>query len=139
MKILFALAVVLTLRAGIHFLLTGRSAGVFSVLSAAAVLISFASVISFIALYFYELPTHHCPFCLLQKEYHYIGYLLYPALLVGGIAGMSVGVIERIKGSESLRTVMPGLEKRLCLISMAGYMLFAGISVYPMIFSDFVL
>jgi hypothetical protein len=139
MKILFALAVVLTLRAGIHFFLTGRSAGVFSVLSAAAVLISFASVISFIALYFYELPTHHCPFCLLQKEYHYIGYLLYLALLVGGIAGTSVGVIERFKGSESLRTVMPGLEKRLCLISMAGYMLFAGISVYPMIFSDFVL
>jgi hypothetical protein len=29
----------------------------------------------------------------LQKEYHFIGYLLYLMLLLGGLAGMGVGVL----------------------------------------------
>jgi len=139
MKILFFLSMLLVVRTGIHFLLTGRAARTFSTLSVAAGIISLFSVVSFISLYFYELPTHHCPFCLLQREYSYIGYLLYLALYVGGIMGASVGVLERSKESGSLEAVIPFLQKRLCLLSMAGYMCFAALSAYPMVFSDFVL
>lgn len=32
--------------------------------------------------YIYELPTHICPFCILQKEYGYIGYFIYTNLLL---------------------------------------------------------
>ncbi len=35
------------------------------------------ALIRFFSPYIYELPTHLCPFCLLQKEYYFIGYLLY--------------------------------------------------------------
>ena len=55
----------------------------------------FASIISliiFFGTYIYELPTHHCPFCMLQKDYHYIGYLLYSFLYVGTFYGMMVGL-----------------------------------------------
>jgi len=139
MKILFFLAMVLVVRTGIHFFLTGRAAGTFSTLAVAAMIISLLSVLSFIALYFYELPTHHCPFCLLQKEYSYLGYPLYLALYIGGIMGASVGVLDRLKGKESLKALIPALQKRLCLASMAGYLFFVVIAVYPMVFSDFVL
>jgi len=41
------------------------------------------AILSFISVYFYELPTHHCPFCILQKEYGYVGYPLYLTLFGG--------------------------------------------------------
>jgi len=136
-QIIFFLSVVLTIRVGIQFYLTGRSANLFSYFSAWLFLISLVSIISFISLYFYEMPTHHCPFCLLQKEYHYIGYPLYLSLFAGGTAGIGIGVLERVMGAASLASVIPRLQKRLCLFSMINYVIFALITAYPMIFSDF--
>jgi hypothetical protein len=83
------------------------------------------------------MPTHHCPFCLLQKEYHYIGYPLYLSLFTAGITGIGVGVLERVKGAASLTSVIPPIQKKLCLFSMIGYAIFALITSFPMIFSDF--
>ena len=85
------------------------------------------------------MPTHHCPFCLLQKDYHYIGYPLYLSLFLAGITGMGTGVIELLKGPRSLAMVIPTLQRRLCLFSMAGFLIFTLIATYPMIFTDFVL
>ena len=99
--------------------------------------VSLVAVIAAISVYFYQLPTHHCPFCLLQREYFYIGYPLYLALSVGAIPGMSVGVLERFRTTASLQAVVPALQKRLCLASMTGYAVFTLIALYPMVFSDF--
>ena len=137
--ILFFLTLVLILRIGIHFLVTGRGARWFGRLATWALVLSVASVISFISVYYYELPTHHCPFCLLQKDYHYIGYALYLSLLPAGIFGAAVGVLERFSTKDSLREIVPVLQKRLCILSMSAYVLFMIISLYPMVFSDFVL
>ncbi len=41
-----------------------------------------AGIISFVSLYVYEHPHHHCPFCLLKAEYGYQGYWLYIPLFV---------------------------------------------------------
>ena len=138
-KVLFYLSVVLTLRSGIHFLVTGKAARVFAYFSTWLFVFSFVAVISFISLYFYELPTHHCPFDLLQWEYDYIGYPLYLFLFSAGITGAGAGVIDRFKDASSLKSVIPGLQKRLCLFSMIGYTVFTLIATYPMIFSDFIL
>ena len=137
--ILFFLGVVLTLRTGIHFLVTGKAAGIFSLFAAAVTVLGFISVVSVISVYYYELPTHHCPFCILQKEYHYIGYPLYFSLLLAGVSGIGVGAMERLKGPESLRQVMPGLQRRLTMISMVSFLVFTGIALYPMVFSAFIL
>ena len=90
-------------------------------------------------MYFYELPTHHCPFCLLQRDYHYIGYALYLSLLPAGIFGAGVGVLQRFSAQASLERIIPVLQKRLCILSMIAYLAFIMISLYPIIFSDFVL
>jgi len=138
-EILFFSGMLLTFRTGIHFWVTGRAAGVFSLLAIGVLILSAVSVVSFISVYYYELPTHHCPFCLLQKEYHYIGYPLYIFLFSGGIAGAGVGVLHRLRGPDSLKEVMPSIQKRLCLVSMGSYLGVVLIAVYPMVFSDFVL
>lgn len=137
MRIAFYLSVILTLRVGIHVLVTGRGATAFGLLSGVSTVVSLAAVVSFISPYYYELPTHHCPFCLLQKEYHFIGYPLYLSLFLAGITGMGAGVIDRLKGSQSLSEVIPALQKRLSMFSMTGFITFAVIATYPMMFGDF--
>ena len=136
-KVLLYLGVVLVLRTGVHVIVTGRGARIFSFLSTGMMVFSIAAVIAVISVYYYELPTHHCPFCLLQGEYHYIGYPLYLALFTAGITGAGVGVIDRFKGVPSLKAVIPQLQKRLCIWSIAGFVVFTAIATYPMIFSDF--
>ena len=137
-RIVFYLAVILTMRVGIHVLATGRGAAVFGLLAGLTTVVSLVAVVAFISLYFYQMPTHHCPFCLLQKDYHYIGYPLYLSLFSAGITGMGAGVIERLKG-PSLAQVVPDLRRRLCLFSMAGFFIFTLLATYPMIFTDFAL
>ena len=45
--------------------------------------LAYYAVVYFFGTYIYELPTHKCPFCMLQKEYGYVGYLLWGLLLFG--------------------------------------------------------
>jgi len=133
----FYLSVAMVFRTGIHFYVTGRAARVFSYASNWMLFFSLMAIISFIAVYFYELPTHHCPFCLLQREYRFIGYPLYLSLFVAGILGAGTGCIDRYRTIDSLRSIVPSLQKRLCLASMIGYALFTGLATYPLVFSDF--
>jgi len=136
-KVVMLIGFILLLRFGIHLQLTGRGGRLFGWISTAFFIFGLASVVAVVSVYYYELPTHHCPFCLLQGEYHYIGYPLYIALFVGGIAGAGAGVIDRWKDLASLRQAVPRLQKRLGLWSMLGFAVFILISIYPMVFSDF--
>jgi hypothetical protein len=122
---------------GIHVYVTGKGARLFSCFSTGLFFLSLTAVISFISLYFYELPTHHCPFCILHKEYHYIGYLMYLSLFGAGIAGGGLGVIDRFRDVVSLKKTVPLVVKRLCFTSIVGYAVLAIISMYPIIFCDF--
>lgn len=138
-EVAFYLGISLTIGAGVRVLVKGRGAGSFSVLAAGAMVLSLISVISFISVHYYELPTHHCPFCILQSEYHSIGYPLYLSLFLGGVTGLAVGTIERLKGPASLAEVIPAIQRRLTVISIAAYLIFVSLATYPLVFSDFVL
>jgi len=108
---------------------------VFSIAGLAALLVSIAALVSIISPYIYELPTHHCPFCILQREYSYIGYFIYVFLLGGAIPGMAVGALLPFRHIESLRAVLPPVLRRLTLVSLAFYALFAFVSAYAVAFS----
>lgn len=116
-------------------LLKGRAGYLFSTAATVTFLIAAASVLSFICLYFYELPSHHCPFCLLQKEYGYIGYVLYLTLFGGAVAGLGVGVLMPFRKVGSLARIIPDLQRRLTLVTLLCYLLFTLIVVWKMIFS----
>ncbi len=136
---IFYLLVALTAGTGIYFCRTEKLAGVFSGLSIMVLPVGLASILSFISVYFYQQPTHHCPFCLLKKEYHHVGYILYLALFTGGVAGAGTGIIDRFKTHVSIEKVVPKIQKQLCRVSLIGYGLFVGISACPILFSDFML
>jgi hypothetical protein len=93
--------------------------GAYSLLSAVAFLTTVVAVVSFVSLYVYEHPHHHCPFCLLKAEYGYTGYLLYVPLFFGTVLGLGAGAVRRFAGVASLATVVPGLTRRLVGGSLA--------------------
>jgi hypothetical protein len=139
MKVAFYLSVASTVGLGFYFYLKGRGGYLFASLSATALFISILSIISFISLYYYELPTHHCPFCILQREYGYVGYALYAALLGGGVSGMGVGLLMPFRKIGSLSEGLPSLQKRLALVSSILFAIFAVMVTLRMIFTDFIL
>ncbi|WP_455757832.1 hypothetical protein [Sulfurimonas sp.] len=51
-------------------------------LSFVFVYLSYYAIVYFFSAYIYELPTHKCPFCMLQMEYNYIGYFIYISLSI---------------------------------------------------------
>lgn len=136
-QIAFYVLFFLTVRVGMHFLRTGRPARLFSLLAAVLFIFSLFSVISFISVLYYELPSHHCPFCLLQGEYGYVGFPLYAFLFLAGIAGLGMGVLDRHRRIPSLVDVIPATQRRLALAAMIGFTLFALMATYPVISSDF--
>lgn len=124
-----------TIALGVLFYLKGKGAYLFSLGSLIFFCISIIALISFISVYFYELPTHHCPFCILQQEYGYVGYGIYAALLLGTICGLGVGSIIPFRKFESLTEVLPRIQKRLALISILSYSTFCLIVVCGIVFS----
>ena len=56
------------------------------------ILISYYAVVYFFGTYIYELPTHKCPFCMLQPEYYYVGYILWGSLFMGSYIGLGDAV-----------------------------------------------
>ncbi len=119
--------------AGILLLRTKRGAAVFSAFSLAFLLVAVASLVSLFCLYIYELPTHHCPFCLLQREHGFVGYPLYGALLGGAISGLGVGALEPFRHQKSLAEALPWMQARLAwtALSLAGlFTLIVGIWMF---------
>jgi hypothetical protein len=114
-----------TVATGLYFLKRGGKSGMaFSALSLGSLVVSVIALISLFSLYFYALPTHHCPFCLLQGEYHYVGYLLYIALLAGVITGTGSGLFSAVRLPASLEGWLPAYQKRLTAAALAFYILF---------------
>jgi hypothetical protein len=139
MEVAFYLSMLLTVCLGISFYLKGEKGYLFAVSIAIAFLIALASIISFISVYYYELPTHHCPFCILQQEYGYVGYFLYVALLGGAVSGMGVGVLMPFRKIESLTLIIPAIQRKLAFIAVVLFLIFTALVTYRIVFSNLVL
>jgi hypothetical protein len=135
MTVWFFTVMALTLVAGGYFRLSGKGGYLFAGASTLSFLVSIASLISFICLYYYELPSHHCPFCVLQREYGFVGYFLYLSLLCGGVSGMGTGILMAFRRRRSLVRVVPAIQRRLADVAMVSYGIFSLLVIYKMIFS----
>ena len=49
---------------------------------------SYVVIVYIVSPYIYELPTHQCPYCMLQKDYGYYGYFIYAFLLFATYLGI---------------------------------------------------
>ncbi len=137
MKWIFYLTTGATVLCGAYFYRKDRGGYLFAAMSSLTLLVSIVAIISFISLYYYELPTHHCPFCILQGEYSYIGYLLYGSIFGSAITGIGSGILMPFKDLKSLAGIIPPLQKRLVLISLALSILFLLLVTYRIVSSDF--
>lgn len=108
-------------------------------LSLAFLIVALASIVSFISLYFYQIPTHHCPFDILQSGYYYVGYLLYGALFSGAFFGIMAGLVMPFRKKRSLAGILPRIQQRWVLLSMAAFILFVILSAMPMLLTSFTL
>jgi len=124
---------------GVYYVLRGKGAYLFASVTALAFLISMMSLITCISVYFYELPTHHCPFCILQGEYGYIGYPLYLTLFGGTIAGIGVGTLMPFRRIHSLAEIIPSLQRKLALASLILFSIFGAIVTHRILASGLVL
>jgi hypothetical protein len=128
-----------TLLCGVYFYRKGKGGYLYAVLSLAAFIIALISIVSFISLYIYELPTHHCPFCIVMEEYHYIGYLLYLLLFGAAVTGVGAGALMPFRGIESLKAVLGDGIRRLALASVVLYAAFSAFVTYQILVSNLVM
>jgi len=137
--VFFYISVLLAAGSGVFYVLKGRGGYLFSLTCTLVFFVSVISILSFISAYIYELPTHHCPFCLLQKEYNYIGYPLYLTLFGGTICGLSVGVLKPFGHIKSLSTTLPLIQRKLALTSLLLFLIFTAIVTACILSSNLVL
>jgi len=83
-------------------------------------IVAIISLIIFFGTYIYELPTHHCPFCLLQKDYYYIGYFLYSFLFFGTFYGIVIAFLPKI---DTLYYTKSLLFNFLYIVIVSSYVL----------------
>jgi hypothetical protein len=127
------------LAAGAASLRWPRCAALYGAGSGAFFVIAIAAVISVLSLYVYEHPNHHCPFCLLKREYHYFGFALYAPLFAGTALGLSAGVLGLLRQPSSLGLIMPALLRRLTRVSMACFSIFGVIGAWAIFTSKLIL
>jgi len=136
---IFYVAMLITMSSGLIFYLKGKGGYLYAGLSLLMFVISLVSIVSFISLYIYELPTHHCPFCIIMEEYHYIGYLLYVLLFGAVVAGMGTGLLIPFREVESLKHLLDGFINKLALASLVFYAAFTAFVSYEIVTSSLVI
>ena len=124
-----------TIFSGMLFYRKGRAGAIFAMLSVVVFLISATSLISFISPYIYELPTHRCPFCVLQKEYSCTGYLHYIFLMGGVVSGAGTGLLIPFRKVGSLQDILPAVQRKLALVSLVLYLLFTALVTFQIVLS----
>ena len=96
------------------------------------IFIAYYSVVYFFGTYIYQLPTHKCPFCMLQPEYYYVGYLVWASLFMGTYIGLSDAVsmfwLKKTKmRSQDLVVGLLSIFVLLCTAYVAVYYLRNGV------------
>ena len=87
------------------------------------VFVAYYAVVYFFGTYVYELPTHKCPFCMLQKEYYYVGYLIWGSLFGGVFLGLTAGILRLGIGVET------GRQSRAALLLVSLFVLLCSLYV----------
>lgn len=94
---------------------------IFTLLNIVFIPVSLISLILFFGTYIYELPSHHCPFCYLQSDYYYVGYLIYFLLFTGTFYGIVVGFVEESEASYKISLLFNSIYVIFLTIYVALY------------------
>lgn len=135
----FYVAMAITLISGGYFYCKAKLGYLYALFSLLLFIIALFAIVSVISIYIYELPTHHCPFCIIMEEYSYIGYLLYVLLFGAVVTGSGIGILLPFRNVESLKNVLDNFVHKLALSSMLMYSTFTLLVTYKIIFSNLIM
>lgn len=124
---------------GLRALRSGRGHGLFALAGLAYFGAALVAMVSTIALYIYENPNHHCPFCILKPEYGYIGYAFYLPLFGATALALGLGAASPFATRESLRAPLPAVMRRLTLWALAGFAAYGAVTVWAILRSHLIL
>ncbi len=114
-----------------------RNAGpLFAVLSTIAFVMALVAIVSFISLYIYEHPHHHCPFCILKSGHGYVGYFLYFPLFTATALALGAGMIAPWKKIPSLAEAVERDVPRLAWLALTLFSLFYLIATWVVVNSN---
>jgi hypothetical protein len=136
-------AMLLLTVSGAAALLTGgwylfqRKSGIaFAVTSLTTFLIALLAIVSCVALYIYEHPHHHCPFCILKEGHDFMGYYLYIPLFIATAMALGAGAIAPLRNITSLKEIIPAESRQLIGVSMLFMLLFYLVAAYAILGSN---
>ena len=96
--------------------------------------ISILSIISFIAPYIYEMPSLHCPFNMMRREYHHIGYILYAFLFAATFLSLIPGLMEFLKKKGNhIGKAVGALQEKAFKVSIVFWALFLVMASIPIL------
>ncbi len=86
----------------------------------------------FFGTYVYQLPTHICPFCMLQSEYYFVGYVIWGSLFLGTFFGMVNFILHLFIGQTLKKyfyysTVFNTVFVIICTAYVVGYYFINGV------------
>jgi hypothetical protein len=134
-----ALSGLALLATGLRYWRQGRGGGLFALLAALAFSIALAAIVSGVALYVYEHPHHHCPFCLLKSGHDFVGYGLYVPLFAATALALGAGLIEVWRSTPSLTAIIAYQGPRLAGIALILFGLFYGFAIWLVLRSNLIL
>jgi len=114
----------LVLLSGAWYARRGTGGGLFALSSLLAFVVALVAIVSYIALYVYEHPHHHCPFCILKSGHDFAGYWLYIPLFVATALGLSAGGLGVWRHVPSLGEAIRREQPRLTWSALLLFGLF---------------
>ncbi len=114
----------------------GASGVGFALSGALAFAAALAAIVSCVALYVYEHPHHHCPFCILKGGHGFIGYWLYLPLFTATALSLGVGLISGWGRIPSLTAAVRADGRRFTALALALFALFYGVATYAILTSN---
>jgi hypothetical protein len=106
-------------------------------LALAFLAVALMSMVSFLSLYIYELPTHHCPFDVLQLQYRAIGYPLYASLFAAAVFGLLPALSLVFRRRPTFAAAADRAERRWLEAGLAAAIIFVSLASFPVIFGSF--
>ncbi len=111
----------------------------FTVISLIAFVSALIATVSFIALYIYEHPHHHCPFCILKAGHDFRGYLLYIPLFAATALALGSGLMSRFRHIPSLSADIEAETPTMTWMALLGYLIFYLIAAWSVLGSNLIL
>lgn len=80
--------------------------------------LTMVAIITVFSSYIYAMPYHHCPFCILKPQYHYIGFAIYASLIPASFFGLSTVLVEPFKRKADLAGAVQKFQRLAVKISL---------------------